>query len=39
VRRSNRDDYVDFALQDVVDYAISTKSCGQLCGLSMDTPF
>src|SRR5438105_6214037 len=24
-------------LQDVVDFAISTKSCGQVCGLSMNS--
>jgi len=38
MRCSNRRDYVVSALQLVVDNAISTKTCGQLCGLSMDTP-
>src|SRR3954470_8387878 len=36
-RCSNRDDYVVLALHAVVHIAISTKTCGQVCGLTMDT--
>jgi hypothetical protein len=39
MHRSNHRHYVVSALQAVVDNAISTKTCGQVCGLSMDTTF
>src|SRR5207237_3483907 len=38
VRRSKRGPSVVPALHAVVDSAISTKTCGKLCGLSMNRP-
>src|SRR5437588_1269406 len=36
-RRSKHAPQVVRGLQDVVDFAISTKSCGQVCGLFMNS--